>query len=182
VKDEDRALVEGLRRRDPAAFESMYQLHVRRIHHYAMSKISNTAEAEDITQEVFEAVFNCIEKYEGRADLVVWIFGITRNVIHNRIRRRGGVHLAPLEYALEAAGPEYESPDRQVQARISLDRVRSVMDELSSDQRRILELRHEERLPIREIASLMRRSEDAIKSSLYRTRKALSDRLPDELI
>jgi len=181
VKDQDRTLIEGLRRRDAAAFESMYRQHVRRIHHYAVSKLGNATEAEDVTQEVFEAVFNCIDKYEGRADLVVWIFGITRNVIHNRIRRRGNASWAPMEHALESAGPEYESPDRQVQARISMERVQSVVSELSEDQKRILELRHDERMPIREIASLMQRSEDAIKSSLYRTRKALAERLPDEL-
>lgn len=182
MKDADLMFVEGLRRRDPEAFESLYRQHVRRIHNYAMSKLRNTAEAEDVAQEVFEAVFQCIDKYEGRADLLVWVFGITRNVIHNRVRRRANARLGSLEHVEEPAAPAHQSPDRQVQARISLGRAREIIDALSEDQQRILELRHDERLPIREIASIMRRSEDAIKSSLYRTRKALAERLPDELV
>lgn len=181
MKDADRKLVESIKQGDAAAFETLYSMHFTRIHNYAMSKLRSTADAEDVTQEVFEAVFNCIDRFEGRSELIVWIYGITRNVIHNRIRRRAPARWLPLEEAEHAAAPEDQAPDRKVQARISLDRVRDVIDALPRDQRRILELRHDDRLAIRSIAEIMGRSEDAVKSSLYRTRKTLAERLPDEL-
>jgi RNA polymerase sigma-70 factor, ECF subfamily len=179
VKDTDRTLVEALRRGDKAAFETLYARYVARIHNYAVSKLGSVVEAEDVTQEAFEAVFQCIDKFEGRSDLVVWIYGITRNLIHNRIRRRAGDRLVALEEAAHEAAPEMLCPDRQAEARESLRRMREAIEALPADQRRILELRHEKRLAIRRIAELMHRSEDAVKSSLYRTRRSLANRLPD---
>ena len=44
----------------------------------------------------------------------------------------------------------------------------------------MLELRHAERLQIRKIASTMNRSEDAVKSGLYRARRTLASALPSE--
>jgi RNA polymerase sigma factor (sigma-70 family) len=181
VTEEDRKLVSGIKRGCAEAFGTLYRKHFSRIHRYAMSKLGSYAEAEDVTQEVFEAVLHGIDKYEGRAELVVWIYGISRNVIHNRIRRRARAHLTPLDYADAEAAPGWESPERRVQARVSFDRLCDVIDTLPADQQRILALRHEERLPIREIAAIMERSEDAVKSSLYRSRKTLMTQLPDEL-
>jgi len=179
VKENDRTLVEALRRGDKAAFETLYARYVARIHNYAVSKLGSVVEAEDVTQEAFEAVFQCIDKFEGRSDLVVWIYGITRNLIHNRIRRRAGDRLVALEEAAAEAAPESSAPDRQAEARDALRRMREAIEELPQDQRRILELRHEKRMAIRRIAELMHRSEDAVKSSLYRTRRSLASRLPD---
>jgi RNA polymerase sigma-70 factor (ECF subfamily) len=181
VKDADRKLVDGILQGDAGAFESLYRQHVRRVYNYALSKLGQAVEAEDVTQEVFEAILHGIGKFEGRSELMVWIYGITRNVIHNRIRRRGSARFAPLEQAEAQPGPESECPERQAQLRASMLRVKTVIDSLPAEQRRILELRHEARMPIRDIAVMLQRSEDAIKSSLYRTRKTLAERLPDEL-
>ena len=91
MKEADRKLVSEVKSGDPAAFEELYHTYVRRVHNFAVSKLGNVAEAEDITQEVFEAVFSCLDRFEGKSDLVVWIYGITRNLLNNRLRRRGGV-------------------------------------------------------------------------------------------
>ena len=179
VKEHDRILVEALRRGDKAAFETLYTRYVSRIHNYAVSKLGSVVEAEDVTQEAFEAVFQCIDKFEGRSELVVWIYGITRNLILSRIRRRAGDRLVALEEAVHEAAPESTSPDRQAESRDALRRMREAIDALPPDQRTILELRHEKRMPIRSIAQLLQRSEDAVKSSLYRTRRSLASRLPD---
>jgi RNA polymerase sigma-70 factor (ECF subfamily) len=129
---------------------------------------------------VFEAVFNCIDRFEGRAELVVWIYGIARNIINNRLRRRGGVRLLSLSDLPPEAGPIDLGPQPLAEAREVLHRVRQAIEELPPEQRRILELRHGERLAIREIASRLGRSEDAVKSSLYRARRALAACLPPE--
>ena len=70
-------------------------------------------------------------------------------------------------------------PEREAVAREDLRRVEEVIGDLPRDQRKILELRHAKRLAIRKIAEMMDRSEDAVKSSLYRTRQTLASRLPD---
>ena len=154
-------------------------MYLRRIHNLAVSKLGNVAEAEDVTQEVFAAVFSCLDRFQGKSDLIVWIYGITRNILNNRLRRRAGVRMVSLEEIPAELTPVEIGPEREAVAREDLRRVERVINELPPDQRRILELRHAKRLAIRKIAEIMDRSEDAVKSSLYRTRQTLAARLPD---
>ncbi len=180
MRETDRKLVEAVKDGDPAAFEELYGTYVRRIYNFSLGKLSNVAEAEDVTQEVFEAVFTCLDRFEGKSDLVVWIYGITRNLINNRLRRRSQLRFVPLDdMAPESTTAPDDGPERLACARESLRRVEQVIGALPRDQRRILELRHGQRMSIRKIAQVMHRSEDAVKSSLYRTRRSLAQKLPD---
>ena len=65
-----------------------------------------------------------------------------------------------------------------VAARQALACVQQAIEALPREQRRMLELRHGKRLAIRRIAELTHRSEDAVKSSLYRARRTLASKLP----
>ncbi|HTO53125.1 MAG TPA: RNA polymerase sigma factor [Myxococcota bacterium] len=180
MKEADRSIVEAIRGGDPAAFRELYQLHFRRIHNFSLRRLGDAAEAEDVCQEVFEAVYCCLDRFEGKSDLVVWIYGITRNILNNRLRRRGGVRLISLEDIPPEAAPLDLGPEPLAQARQALGRVRAAIERLPVEQRKILELRHGKRLNIRKIAQLTGRSEDAVKSSLYRARRTLATELPGE--
>lgn len=179
LSDEDRKIVEAIRGGDTEAFDALYRRHFRRIFNFSMRKLGDPAEAEDVTQEVFAAVFGCLDRFEGRSDLVVWIYGISRNILNNRLRRRGGIRLVSLDEIPPEASPVDDGPASCAEAREMLSRVQEAIEELPRDQRRILELRHAERLAIRRIAQIMERSEDAVKSSLYRARRALAAKLPE---
>jgi RNA polymerase sigma-70 factor (ECF subfamily) len=180
LSEEDRKIVDAIRGGDTEAFNGLYNRHFRRIYNFAIRKLGDPAEAEDVTQEVFTAVFSCLDRFQGRSDLVVWIYGICRNILNNRLRRRGGVRLVSLEELPPDVGPIDAGPLSRAEARQALGRVQAAIEELPSDQRRILELRHSERLAIRRIAEIMQRSEDAVKSSLYRARRTLAAKLPEE--
>jgi RNA polymerase sigma-70 factor, ECF subfamily len=182
VTEEDREIVDAIRAGDPGAFQDLYKRHFRRIHSFAVRRLGDVSEAEDVCQDVFEAVFSCLHRFEGKSDLIVWIYGITRNILNNRLRRRGGVRLVSLEDVPPEAAPRDLGPEPLVQARQTLTRVREAIENLPGDQRRILELRHGRRLSIRKIAQLTTRSEDAVKSSLYRARRSLASQLPEERI
>ena len=51
--------------------------------------------------------------------------------------------------------------------------TRALEQEVTPEQRQLFELHHLESMPIAEIARTLSRSEDSIKSNLYRTRKLL---------
>ena len=178
MKEADQVLVDAIKRGDTAAFEELYKAHYRRIYGFSIRKLGDVAEAEDVVQEVFAAVFTCIGRFEGKSDLIVWIYGITRNILNNRLRRRGGVKLLCIDDVPPEAAPVDNGPGRRAEARQTLDRVNDAIDELPAEQRRILHMRHGEHLAIRKIAQLTGRSEDAIKSSLYRARRSLAAAVP----
>lgn len=162
------------------AFEEIYRRYSRRIQSFVVRKLSDRVEAEDVTQEVFEAVYSGIARFQGRSGLRVWIYGIARNIANNRLRRRAAARLVSLDRVPPELAPLDRGPGARAEAREALRYVRGAIAQLPADQRRMLELRHAERLAIRKIASLMHRSEDAVKSGLYRARRRLASTLPAE--
>jgi len=78
ASERDRALVAGILTGSRKHFDELYESYFPRVYRFALKRLSDTAEAEDVTQEVFETIFKALPSYRGDSSLLVWIFGITR--------------------------------------------------------------------------------------------------------
>ena len=155
----------------------LYESYFKRVYCFALKRLGDPGEAEDVAQDVFMTVLSALPSYQGQSSLLVWIFGITRNTVNRRFR---GIRprLEPLEEggALDIAGREVPA-DRSVEARRLLNRCQVVIDsELTPLQQNIFVLKHLRSQSIRTIAGLLGKSENAVKASLYRIRRALCDK------
>jgi RNA polymerase sigma-70 factor (ECF subfamily) len=175
----DSELVEQILSGSAAHFEQLYQAYFSRVYRFALKRLRDPGEAEDVTQEVFFTVFDALPSFKGESSLLVWIFGITRNTVNRRFRR-ARLRLSSLD-APEAAEIESgaASADRCVEARRMLLRCAEMIErDLTPLQRRIFHLKHLRRQSIRAIARALGKSEDAIKANLYRMRRAIADGAP----
>jgi RNA polymerase sigma-70 factor (ECF subfamily) len=160
-------------------FELLYDTYFPRIYRFAQRRLHDPAESEDVTQEVFFAVFRSLPSFQGSSSLLVWIFGIARNTVNRRFRR-GKLRTQQLdsEQVGELSGNEV-APDQAVEARRLLARCEAVIEkELTPLQRRIFHLKHLRRQSIRSIAEALGKSEDAIKANLYRMRRSIANAAP----
>jgi RNA polymerase sigma-70 factor (ECF subfamily) len=175
----DQEFVEQILKGDREAFELLYETYFRRIYRFALRRLGDAGEAEDVAQEVFLTVIKALPSFQGTSSLLVWMFGITRNKVNRRFRGRR----ARLESLEEGEGSELAaaqpSTDEVVEARRILDRCEVVIEnDLTPLQRRIFNLKHLRQQSIRTIATALGKSEDAIKANLYRMRRALSEGVP----
>src|SRR3954449_248890 len=78
-----------LRRGDERAYRSL----IRRFHNslvgVAASIIGSHAQAEEVVQDSWLAVFAGVDRFEGRSSLVTWMFSIVTNRARTRISREG---------------------------------------------------------------------------------------------
>jgi RNA polymerase sigma-70 factor (ECF subfamily) len=160
-------------------FELLYEAYFPRVYRFALKRLGDTAEAEDVAQEVFFTVFNVLGSYQGSAPLLVWVFGITRNTVNRRFRRkRVPIESLDAPEAREVAGSTPPA-DRALEARRMLRLCEEAIErDLTPLQRRIFHLKHLRRQSIRTIARALGKSEDAIKANLYRMRMALAESAP----
>ena len=160
-------------------FELLYEAYFPRVYRFALKRLGDAAEAEDVAQEVFFTVFNVLGSYQGTAPLLVWVFGITRNTVNRRFRRkRVPIESLDAPEAREVAGSS-PSADRALDARRMLRLCEEAIErDLTPLQRRIFHLKHLRRQSIRTIARALGKSEDAIKANLYRMRMALAESAP----
>jgi RNA polymerase sigma-70 factor (ECF subfamily) len=161
-------------------FEMLYACYFPRVYRFALKRLGDPGEAEDVTQEVFFTVFGALPSFEGKSSLLVWIFGITRNTVNRRFRK-ARPRLESIDGEGAAELPLHApGSDRVVDARRTLDRCEAVIEaDLTPLQRRIFHLKHLRRQPIRAIALALGKSEDAIKANLYRMRRSISDGVPE---
>lgn len=163
---------------DEAGFSELHRLYRDRVYAFALRRLRDPAEAEDVCQDVFLQIFRCMASFEGRSSLLTWIFGITHHQVCRRHRRR-----APLTLSLDA--PEAaevradEVPiDRRVDAARVLDDCGRVLEEkVTAAQREVFQLHYRQSCSTRDIAERLGKSRQAVKISLFRTRRTLSAEL-----
>jgi RNA polymerase sigma-70 factor (ECF subfamily) len=160
-------------------FDLLYRSYFPRVYRFALKRLRDPAEAEDVTQEVFMTVFSVLASYRGNSSLLVWIFGVTRNITNRRFRR-----VKPRFESIDADSARQISADtatveQVVDARRVLERCETIIErDLTPVQRRIFHLKHLRRQSIRSIAEALGKSEDAIKANLYRMRRAIAEGAP----
>jgi RNA polymerase sigma-70 factor, ECF subfamily len=95
-------------RGDPAAFESLYKAHSRRVYSVCLRMIRNPADAEDLTQQAFLQVFRKIGTFRGESGFSTWLHRVTVNVVLMHLRRKKPTE--PLAEHLERHDSSDESP------------------------------------------------------------------------
>ena len=179
----DAELVDRLRKGDPSAFEALYERYFKRVYGFAHKRLHNREDAEETTQEVFFGVFSSIEHYRGEASFAAWVFGITRRTIAARFKKKRHQTVprdtdeSSRPSPIQGAPGAEPTPLDTYEYRERLERMRKTLEtRLSPEQQTLFRLHHLDHRPIDEIAQQLCKSEDAIKSSLYRARRLLLSR------
>lgn len=177
--ESDAELVEEILAGSVDHFNWLYETYFSRVYRFALKRLRDPGEAEDVAQEVFLCVFRSLPSYRGESRLLVWIFGIARNTVNRRFRK-ARPYLESIDEPSARELPAEAAPiDRLVDARRALERCATVIEEdLTPLQRRIFHLKHLRRQSIRNIAQALGKSEDAIKANLYRMRRAIAEGAP----
>lgn len=185
----ERALVEAVQRRDPAAFEQIVRLYDRSVLRIAMNILRSPEDARDAYQEAFLKVYRSIGNFRFQCSFHTWLYRIATNVCLDHIRRRS----VRKEYGVDERGEMYAgsplqtaadarpegSPDRVLQQQELAEQIRGAMDLLSDKERVVFELRHHEGMRLRAIGEALAMSEEAAKNCLFRATRKLREALQD---
>ena len=174
----DRDLLDGIRRGSEAAFELLYERYFPRVYSFAYARLRNRADTEEVVQETFAAVFRSIDAYRGEASLLSWIYGITRNMVSCHVRRARAyeMRLERAEHELQQPFSSFGTctPEEQLHLQRSAQAIQDRLASVADWHAEVFSLRHLQNLSISEISRRMSRSNDAIRSSLYRMKRLLT--------
>src|SRR6267142_2472277 len=73
---------------DAEAFEALYGLHKRRVYSLCLRMVSNTSEAEDLTQEAFLQLYRKISTFRGESAFSTWLHRLSVNVVLMHLRKK----------------------------------------------------------------------------------------------
>jgi RNA polymerase sigma-70 factor, ECF subfamily len=184
-KPDSAALNEAVRlaqQGDAAAFETIYQLHSRRVYALCMRMLGDPVEAEDLAQEAFMQVFRKIQTFRGESAFSSWLHRLTANVVLMSFRKK-----KPMTTSLdEMTRPdeEHEMPKHEISCKDlrlagTFDRMQlqTALAELPEGYRLMFMLHDVHGYEHNEIATLRGCSIGNSKSQLHKARKRLRELL-----
>ncbi|MFN8638534.1 MAG: sigma-70 family RNA polymerase sigma factor [Dehalococcoidia bacterium] len=134
------ALIRRARGYDRDAFGELYRRSLGPVYRYCRSRVSSTAEAEELTQEVFMAALQSIQnvRAEHEPGWLAWLFQVARYKHADALRRRYRRPQAPLEAAGDAPDDAAPQPLEAVLAADDRVEVRRAIEQLTDDQREVI--------------------------------------------
>jgi RNA polymerase sigma-70 factor (ECF subfamily) len=176
--DDDARLMLAFRDGDRRAFEALFARYTPRVLTFLTRLVRDRARAEELTQDVFVRIYNAADRYEAKARFSTWIFGIAHNLALNELARahrrheHSTAHLEELASADPAPGADEKLAGEQL--RRKLERA---LAKLPERQRAALLLRSEQGLGYEEIAQALDASVSSVKSLIHRARETLLEEL-----
>jgi RNA polymerase sigma-70 factor (ECF subfamily) len=165
---DEKLLIEAAQR-DPRHFAELYRMHFDRIYAYVSRRVATRSDAQDLTAEVFQQALANLGRFEWRGvPFAAWLYRIAANAVKDHHHRTVRDQNVPM--SAEPGRKEIESAERRAAL------YRAVRD-LPVDQQRVIEMRFAEDRTIAEIASMLGRSEGAVKQLQFRALGGLRARL-----
>ncbi len=159
----DEALMLEFQRGSREAFEELFARYREPLYGFFQRRLASKDRAEDLAQETFLAVIRAAVRYEPRAMVKTYFYGIALKLLAAERRKRSG-NEPQLEPEHE---PAEDGPSEQALW------VRQALEKLDAGEREILMLREYEQLNYEEIAELLRLPVNTVRSRLFRSRMAL---------
>ncbi len=161
-------------------FEAIIQDYQRLVSHMVFRMVDNSADREDLCQEVFVKVYRNLGSFQAKSKLSTWIARIAYNTCINYLEKKR----VPLygDMSAEEKGIDDE-PGNLISPLESAGRaevgsiVRKAINQLPPQYRTVVTLFHLEQMNYQEISQVMELPEGTLKSHLFRARKLLKSRL-----
>jgi len=168
--------IEGCRRRDSDAQHRLFNIYRNRVYSMAMFLCGNSADAEEITQDVFLKVFLNIDQFLGNSKFETWLYRIVANTVsdHGRKFRRRSLRESLFSWRQGEYAPSTE--ERLVQSQVD-EAIRSAVASLPQKLRVCVVLRYVEDLSYEEIAAVLCCPPGTVASRLSRAQRMLAVRL-----
>ncbi len=186
--DADAAIMLRVAAGDEESFNYLVGKFHRPVIHFLYRMVHNQAVAEEMAQEVFLRVYRARESYRAEARFTTWLYRIATNLAVNLARDRRHEKAAQTIYL--------DEPDQETGARVDvadarptveqnllreerMAAIRSHVTALPERQRMAVLMHKYQGLDYRQIGEVLKLSESATKSLLFRAYQTLREKLKD---
>ena len=185
---DDAAIMLELRAGNMAGFDYLIQKYRKPIIHFMYRMVHNQAVAEELAQEVFLRVYRSRETYRAEARFTTWLYRIATNLGVNHARDTRHERSASTIYLDETDSETGTTPDvadatpgaeAGLLRRERLSAIRQHVLALPERQRMAVLMHKYEGMDYKQIGDVLKLSESATKSLLFRAYQTLREKLKD---
>lgn len=182
----EREIIQQILQGDRNLYRILVEKYQPMIFRTCMGFLHNKDDADDLTQEVFMAAFQALEKYKGDSAFSTWIYRIAVNASLNIVRKSsknfllqrfenilGGEKRKEFEISI----PENDNPENILIQDEHRAWVQKALNSLPENQRTAIVLSKYDDLPQKEIAEIMNTTEGAVEALIQRAKENLRKKL-----
>jgi len=156
------------------AFEEIYKASSSFVYNVALRITRNSANAEDVVQDVFMKIYRNLNNFKFRSKFKTWVYRITVNTAINHYRKSSKEEKGRVDYdnIIETL-PDRHLATEGISQTDNEARLNALLDMLSPEHKACLILREIEGLSYQEIAEALTIPVNTVRSRLKRARQAL---------
>jgi RNA polymerase sigma-70 factor (ECF subfamily) len=161
---------------DREALEALYLLHFDRIYSYLHLSVGNRHDAEDLTTQTFLKMLEAIGRFRWRsAPFSAWLFRIAHNLAMDHFR--ASKRWQPEEEVPEPDGAQGSSAEEEALQSMGRKSMLRLIEDLSNEQQQVLTLKFVFNFSNGEAATILGKTEGAVKSLQHRALASLQKRI-----
>ncbi|MBN2430384.1 MAG: sigma-70 family RNA polymerase sigma factor [Acidobacteria bacterium] len=179
---EVRQLIEKTRRGDVKAFQSLYERYVRKVLNFCYRLTGSRDMAEEVAQETFVSVFKNIAKLEKTSRFEPWLFMIARNYVYqafrkNKLKTVSADQTDEDNRSLVHLESGRSTPEEQFLKEELKDVVFAIIQSLDLKYREVFVLAVLEGYSYDEVAKMVGRKVQSVKTDIHRARVKIREKL-----
>lgn len=163
ISDREKALLSRIAAGEPGALQELYQRYAKQMYTYSFRLVNDPQIAEDVLQESLLAVWQSAHKYRHQGRVIAWLLAIVHNKSMRTFRRKPALNMESFEHQLPDPAPRLEERASQHDRKTLL---RDGLNQLSVEQRTVLELVFYQGLSLQETAQVLGCPLGTVKSRL----------------
>jgi len=187
MKLDDLTFIELARKNKDRAFSLLVDSYSRKIFSTCINLVRNQEDAEDVTQEVFTAIYLNLDKFKGDSKLSTWIYAVALNkskeFLRKKTRKKRFGIFTIIEKEDSHTLPEnvinYEHPGIQLENKERAAIFYRALDQLAENQKNAFILHKIEGVSYAEIADILETTIPSVESLMFRAKKKLKVILSD---
>lgn len=148
---------------DTREYERLADKYLDTIYRVAVNGCNTPADAEDVVQNTFAKLWERKDQFDNEEYARKWLIRVAINECHSLWRSSWKRNTSYLEELIEE--PSFSTPEKSS--------LYYAIQRLAQNKRQIIYLFYYEEFSIKEIASIMKLSESAVKTRLLRARQEL---------
>jgi RNA polymerase sigma-70 factor, ECF subfamily len=170
----DEALIEKIASGNRLAMQALFIRHQTRIYRFILRLVRDATLAEDLTSDVFLAVWQQAHRFEARSSATTWLLAIARYKTYAELRRR----TEPLSD--DGAAQASDDPEAAFEIKRRGEILRRCLTRLSREHREIIDLVYYHEKSVQEVAGIVGIPGNTVKTRMFYARRRLSELLEAE--
>lgn len=164
----DEELVAAIRAGDTDLYGILYERYADKVYRKCLSFVKNEQVAQDNVQDIFLKVFYKLSNFKGKSRFSTWLYAITYNYCVEFYRKNSKYSHVDVDERMDL---QEEGMEEQELLKLRTEQLAWALDRVNPEDKRILLMKYQDEMSIKEIMDQFDIAESAVKMRLARARK-----------